>query len=371
MMSYQDYLKRIYYDPKHPASFAGVEKLYRAVRKDGKFVLSRNKIRKWLVKQEDYAVHKEEKSKFRRRRVIAPFVDYQWDVDTADMRRYEDQKYKYFLLAVDIMSKYVWTVPLRTKTAAEIVKAFQTIFKEGRKPTRIRSDKGSEYVNKDVRKYLKDEKIVHFVTQNIVKASVAEKAIKTIKSRIAHFMTHNQTHRWVEVLPKLTKSYNTTYHRSIKRTPASVKPSDHVELWKELYESNRQTHKSSPKSYKFRVGDIVRVSFLRRQFQRQYDERWSRDLFVVTERFMKEGIPQYKLKDYSGEIVTGTFYQKQLSKAYEQEMYLIERVLKSRKKAGQKEYLVRWKGWAPKYDSWVSETDVESINKASSSEPSS
>ena len=86
---------------------------------------------------------------------------------------------------------------------------------------------------------------------------------------------------------------------------------------------------------------------------------------------MKEGIPQYKLKDYSGEIVTGKFYQKQLSKAYEQEMYLIERVLKSRKKAGQKEYLVRWKGWTPKYDSWVSETDVESINKAISSEPSS
>ena len=166
MMSYQDYLKRIYYDPKHPASFAGVEKLYRAVRKDGKFVLSRNKIRKWLVKQEDYAVHKEEKSKFRRRRVIAPFVDYQWDVDTADMRRYEDQKYKYFLLAVDIMavdimSKYVWTVPLRTKTAAEIVKAFQTIFKEGRKPTRIRSDKGSEYVNKDARKYSKYSKSIN------------------------------------------------------------------------------------------------------------------------------------------------------------------------------------------------------------------
>ena len=34
-----------------------------------------------------------------------------------------------------------------------------------------------------------------------------------------------------------------------------------------------------------------------------HDERWSRDLFVVTERLMKEGILQYKLKDYSGEIV--------------------------------------------------------------------
>ena len=101
---------------------------------------------------------------------------------------------------------------------------------------------------------------------------------------------------------------------------------------KKQYESKLQTHKFSTLSFKFKVGDIVLVSFLRTQFHRQYDERWSRDLFVVTERFMKEGIPQYKLKDYDGEIITGTFYQKQLSRDYEQEMYLIERVLKSRKK---------------------------------------
>ena len=226
------------------------------------------------------------------------------------------------------------------------MKAFKTIFKDERKPTRICTDKGSEYVNKNVRKYLKVKHTIHFVTQNVVKASLAERAIKTIKSRIARFMTHKQSHQWVEALPKLTTSYNKTYHHSLTRTPASVKPSDHVELWKKLYESKLQTHKPSTQSFKFKVGDIVRVSFLRRQFQRQYDERWSRDLFVVTERFMKEGIPQYKLKDYDIEIITGTFYQKQLSRAYEQEMYLIERVLKSRKKAGQKEYWLDGKGGA-------------------------
>ena len=76
-MPYQDYLKSIYYDQNHPAAYGGVEKLNNAVIKVGRFVLSRNRIEKWLVKQQDYAVHKEEKTKFLRRRVVAPFVDYQ------------------------------------------------------------------------------------------------------------------------------------------------------------------------------------------------------------------------------------------------------------------------------------------------------
>ncbi len=112
------------------------------------------------------------------------------------------------------------------------------------------------------------------------------------------------------------------------------------------------------------MGDLVRVSFLRRAFQREYDERWSRELFVVNERFMSDSIPQYRLKDYAGEVVSGVFYQEQLKKAYEQDRYLVETVLRSRKRMGHKELLVRWRGWPSKYDSWVDETDVSALRDA-------
>ena len=56
-MTYEEYLKSIYYDPKHPGSFRGVEKLYQAVKRDGKYVLSRYKIKKWLQKQETFTLH--------------------------------------------------------------------------------------------------------------------------------------------------------------------------------------------------------------------------------------------------------------------------------------------------------------------------
>jgi hypothetical protein len=383
-MTYEDYLAGIYYDPEHAGSYGGLDKLYRAVRKEGRFVLGKNKIRKWLLQQEDYAVHREERTKIKRRRVVAPFVDYQWDVDTAHMDYYQKDNdgYGYFLLAVDIMSKYVWTVALKTRTGKEMVNAFRQVFEKGRKPTRIRSDKGTEYVNRDVKRYLKKEGVINFVTQNIVKASYAERAIKTIKSRLVHYMTNKQSHRWIEVLNKITESYNKTYHRTIMRTPTSVKPKDSVELWKlqyydkpkgQKYPSSKQsstkskfrntsTYKNRGTRYKFKVGDLVRVSYLRRAFQREYDERWSRELFVVNERFRRESIVQYKLKDYAGEIITGTFYESQLIKAFEQQVYLIEKVIRTKQRGRQKQHLVRWKGWPAKYDSWVGEEDLRNLN---------
>jgi hypothetical protein len=70
---------------------------------------------------------------------------------------------------------------------------------------------------------------------------------------------------------------------------------------------------------------------------------------------------QYKLKDYGGEIVAGTFYENQLMKAYEQQAYLVEKILKSRNRGRKKQYLVRWKNWGPRYDSWIDEADVKDI----------
>ena len=36
------------YNPENPASFGGVDAVYRAARNDGKYKISRNKIKEWL-----------------------------------------------------------------------------------------------------------------------------------------------------------------------------------------------------------------------------------------------------------------------------------------------------------------------------------
>ena len=68
---------------------------------------------------------------------------------------------------VDIFSKYAWVVPLKDKKGISIVKAFQIILKQSnRKPNKIWVDRGSEFYNGYLKKWLRDNNIVMYSTHN-------------------------------------------------------------------------------------------------------------------------------------------------------------------------------------------------------------
>lgn len=62
-----------------------------------------------------------------------------------DMAKYtkDNDGITFILLVIDIFSKYVWLQPLQKKTGAETAKAFSAILQTGRKPKRLRTDKGN------------------------------------------------------------------------------------------------------------------------------------------------------------------------------------------------------------------------------------
>ena len=96
--------------------------------------------------------------------------------------------YHYILLAIDIFSRYVWTVPLRDKSGNEVIRALSKIFTE-RVPETVCSDKGTEFLGHKVQSLFKSHLIRHFVMQNKVKTNYAERAIKTIKGKIYKYVT--------------------------------------------------------------------------------------------------------------------------------------------------------------------------------------
>ena len=88
-------------------------------------------------------LHKPIIKKFKKRKVYSSFRDNIWGVDLTDMQslsKYNNGN-KYLSSAVDLFSKYAWVVPLKDKKGISIVKAFQIIVSEGRKPNKIWVDK--------------------------------------------------------------------------------------------------------------------------------------------------------------------------------------------------------------------------------------
>ena len=164
----EKYLSHLYYNPESPASFGGVDSIYRAVKNDGKYQISRNKICQWLQTQDTYTLHKPVRYRFKRNRVIVGRIDDEWEADLVimDSLSTHNNGYKYVLTVIDVLSKYAWVEPLKSKTGECLVQAFGKIIKKGRKPRMFHTDKGTEFINRKFQKFLKEHNIRFFTTHN-------------------------------------------------------------------------------------------------------------------------------------------------------------------------------------------------------------
>ena len=90
--------------------------------------------------------------------------------------------FRFLLCAIDIYSKYAWVIPLKDKKGVRIVNGFQKILKESNgKPNKIWVDKGSEFYNNLFKKWLKDNDIEMYSTNNGGKSVIAGKIYQDIK----------------------------------------------------------------------------------------------------------------------------------------------------------------------------------------------
>ena len=92
------------------------------------------------------------------------------------------QRIKYLLYAIDLLSKCMCVVPLKDKRGITIVNAFQKIISKERKPNKIWVDQDSEFYNNIFKRFLKINKIAMYSTYNEGKSVVAERFIRTLKN---------------------------------------------------------------------------------------------------------------------------------------------------------------------------------------------
>ena len=95
-----------------------------------------------------------------------------------------------FYYVIVIFSKYAWVVPFKDKKGVTITNAFQRFLDESKcKPNKIWVDKGSEFYNRSMKSWLQDKNIEMYSTHNEGKYVVAERSVRTLKTKIYEYMT--------------------------------------------------------------------------------------------------------------------------------------------------------------------------------------
>ena len=360
-----NYLKKIYFDSKSPVSYSGLQRVWNFIKNEG--VVSRSELRHWLKSQDTYTSYHPYKRKFRRPRVVVANVDDVWGTDVAYMIPYEKQNdgYAFFVVFIDIASRYAWAYPIKTLKGIEMTAVLRQVF-ENAQPQQLFSDQGSEYKNRWVSTYLKSQDIEHYYSLNEKKVAHAERLIKEIKLKLSKYMSENNTAAWISVLDDFVNNHNNSYHRSIGMTPSQARNADSYTLWVNRYfpkpttrrKAKRPTNKSI---YRYKVGDRVKLLAEKKPFDRAYNPRFTTEVFTITDRRVQDNVPMYSVKDELNERIVGRFYEPELTSVVynPDKSYKIEKVLKRRTINGVKQAFVKWLNYPSRYNSWVS--DIEYI----------
>ena len=379
----EKYLKDLYTDPSRPGSFSGLNKLREAIKKEGTYKFSRAELKKELAKQDTYTVNRFARRKFKRSRVIAYGINDMVDVDLADfskLARY-NRNIKFLLVAIDVFSRFVKIRPLRDKTSASVVSALESVYSLGPVPRKIRTDLGLEFKNSKVKEFFQTKGIRHVYASPPIKAGYAERCIQTLKQLIYKYLYHSNSFRYIDVLDKIVENYNSRPHRSLgKLAPREVNEKNQVTLWNKMYiDSLRPKAKIRRKDmrkttgnltqirrekYIYNKGQLVRISYSKSPFERSYKEKFTQEAFIVRDRYLMNGIPVYKLADLQNTLIDGVFYSHDLQPVIKtDDIWQVERILKTRGKGKNKQVLVRWKGYGPKFDSYVLKSSLKNIRE--------
>jgi len=347
-------LKQVYYNQKHPAGFASIQKLAKATG------VSQKKVKSWLKEQPTYTLHRQARKKYPTRQYITHDLDEQWQADLAEVILIADknQGYRYILTVIDLFSRYAWARPLKSKRGEEVAAAFKDIFREGRIPQRIQTDQGKEFENRHVRSLFHEHNIELFSVKSAYKAALVERFNRTLKHRLWRYFTSENKQEWTKVLQDAVYAYNHSVHRIIRRKPADVTSADVSDMRDEM----SQRPKPPKGKDDIKVGQTVRISKVKSVFDKGYLPNWTEEIFTVESINRKKNPIMYKLKDYNNEIIDGSFYHHEIQPITKtDDVYLVEKIIRQKREHGEMWCLVKWQGYPSSMNSWVRKRDISQV----------
>jgi hypothetical protein len=355
-------LAAIYFNVGHSAGFSTVDRLWRAVGKK----IPKAVVRQWLSGQDVFTLHRPRRVRFERNHYIVSNRFDQLEADLLDLRslsQYNDGV-NYILAVIDCFSRFVWLRGIKEKTGVAITDAFESIFNEmGHTVITVRTDAGKEFTNNTFQAYLAKKDINYIRTYDpAIKCAIIERFIRTIKGRLWSYFTHKSTYRYTDVLTKLASAYNNTYHRIIRRAPATVDDDNILEVYHNIHAQFTSNRRRRPT---LRIGDVVKISVEKGDFEKSYLRNWSEEEFKIKTVIPRKPRSVYRLQDLHGEEIRGLFYALELQRIDHDphKRYKIDRIIDRRTRNRVKEVLVSWIGHTAKDNTWIRASEVKNLQQ--------
>jgi hypothetical protein len=193
-------------------------------------------------------------------------------------------------------------------------------------------------------------------THSIVKASLAERAIRNIKQRIYRFFAQNKTLNWIQILSKILEGINKAKSRVHGMRPIDINFDNAQKIWKRVYGDEFSKKKIKTK---LKRGDYVRMSLGKGAFEKGYIPNWGDEILQIDK--VKDHVKpvRYKVHDDKGEKFKGSFYGEELSHVRKDAdtEYRIEKIVKKKKRVdGTYDLLVKFIGYPER--EWIHETQL-------------
>ncbi len=300
--------------PSFSGSFGGLSNLQLALKVEKHIDIPRHQLLEIMHSDPNFVIESNKiKKEFPRRKMNIHGFCSTWQADVAIM--FPIDAFIGFLLCIDIFSRRLFCVAIKSKSAATIRKAFNKIFLKCQdKPNVLETDRGSEFVGN--KEFFKTKKIFFKFKTGKNKASFAEHGIFLVKRKLFRLMRTLLTKNWPKYLSYVVKSLNNTPNQAI----GGLKPSAiqsrtdtplvdraigfHPDVPFLVQKEEQRKYESNPE--KLQIGSYVYVNYPPSSLEKSFDSP-NYQLFIVCRVDAGKEPPLFQVKDLKGEIRPGFF----------------------------------------------------------------
>ena len=233
------------------------------------------------------------------------------DTINYDKFKYQNNLYAFIVVIIDCFTRKVWAVPIRRVNGEQTADALKSVLKQNpsQYPAHLVTDEGTEFFNKDVAPVLANFGVHHFHarTRSPSKASMAERVIRTLKSRLAKYMYLHKTTRWIDALPELVRNYNETPHSVTGVAPNSIDDTN----WRDIKGGGGGD--GGTVQIRLNIGDRVRILKPKSLFAKGYSQTWSDQVYKISKALKSKTVDYYRVASLDDTRLPGFYYYYQLN----------------------------------------------------------